>query len=552
MKNKKELLKELMRYKGSRKTLFYVILCMLFTASSPFLVSYMLERCIDSALMNELTRFIIFSLIFILVSLMCGIVNYHYGKQRQILAQEVASTLKPELFSSWLKAKHMESEQFSEGEVVTLINEDAEKCANFVPYAVMPFLEVVLSLLIGSFYALMHSWLIWGVVIGLTLVIIKVISNIMPKISAAYDKKQEKLDNQNSFWLNVLTGISLIRLNRLYKAITIFHKRTAGDRIGAEVRLEKEEAINQTIMDNGLLIIELIVLFIGIALVKNASISVGAMIGVWNASIGTMVYPMIDFPEVISKIETTLSSFKRLKPVLNLKPSPEPIIIRGDDHRIVMRNVFVVREGCTILNNINVKFESKKLYIIDGESGAGKTTIIRTLLGYLLPTNGEIIYDGQNKEDGNYNSFFSYMPQGNSMMQVSIGDNLRMGGFSFDKERTMELCEQLDVVRCINEKENGLDLIYGVDMSLSEGQAQRFALIRALLWNAPFLVLDEPFSALDDETAAKVAKLINDEKKMRGVIVVTHKYADYLEYDYKINLHEGEMYVKQSLSAQKI
>ena len=276
------------------------------------------------------------------------------------------------------------------------------------------------------------------------------------------------------------------------------------------------------------------------------------MIGVWNASIGTMVYPMIDFPEVISKIETTFSSFKRLKPVLNLKPSPEPIIIRGDDHRIVMRNVFVVREGCTILNNINVKFESKKLYIIDGESGAGKTTIIRTLLGYLLPTNGEIIYDGQNKEDGNYNSFFSYMPQGNSMMQVSIGDNLRMGGFSFDKERTMELCEQLDVVRCINEKENGLDLIYGVDMSLSEGQAQRFALIRALLWNAPFLVLDEPFSALDDETAAKVAKLINDEKKMRGVIVVTHKYADYLEYDYKINLHEGEMYVKQSLSAQKI
>lgn len=84
MKNKKELLKELMRYKGSRKTLFYVILCMLFTASSPFLVSYMLERCIDSALMNELTRFIIFSLIFILVSLMCGIVNYHYGTTADI------------------------------------------------------------------------------------------------------------------------------------------------------------------------------------------------------------------------------------------------------------------------------------------------------------------------------------------------------------------------------------------------------------------------------------------------------------------------------------
>lgn len=551
MKNRKEILKELMRYKGNRKTLLSVILCMLFTASSPFLVSYMLECCIDSALMNELTNFIIFSFIFIVVSLMCGIVNYHYGKRRQILAQEVASTLKPELFSSWLKAKHMESEQFSEGEIVTLINEDAEKCANFVPYAVMPLLEIVLSLLIGSLYALAHSWLIWGVVIVLTLVIIKVISYIMPKIGAAYNMKQESLDKQNSFWLNVLNGMSLIRLNRFYKAIAIFHKRTADNRINAEVQVEKEEAINQTIMDNGLLIIELIVLFIGIALVKRGLISVGAMIGVWNASIGTMVYPMIDFPEVISKIETTFTSFKRIKLVLNLKPAPDPLIIKGDNHRIVMKNVFVAKEKSVILDNVNVEFESKKLYIIDGESGAGKTTIIRTLLGYLLPTDGEIIYDGHNKKDGNYNSFFSYMPQGNSMMQVSIGDNLKMGG-NFDKEQTMELCERLDVVRCIDEKEKGLDAIYGVDMSLSEGQAQRFALIRAIMWNAPFLVLDEPFSALDEETAAKVAKLINEEKKKRGVIVVTHKYADYLNYDYRINLHEGEMYVEQTLSTQKI
>lgn len=544
MKKRIIMMKELIKYKGNRKTLLFVILCMLFTAASNFLVSYMLECCIDSALMSKFTKFITFCAIFVIVSVLCGVVNYHYGKQRQVLAQEVALSLKPALFSSWLNAKHMESEQFSEGEIVTLINEDAEKCAHFVPYAFMTLMEIVLSFIIGSVYALAHSWLIWGVVVMLTLVIIKAISYILPMIGAAYDERQETLDKQNSFWLNIVNGISIIRLNKFYKAITMLHRRTADNRINAEVRVEREEAINQTVMDNGLLIIELIVLFIGIALVKHGSISVGAMIGVWNASIGTMVYPMIDFPEAISRIEGTFTSFKRIKPVLSLKQSPAPMEVEGENHKIVLKNVLVEREERTILNDINVEFEGKKLYVIDGESGAGKTTLVRTLLGYVLPSGGEIIYDGQSGEEGNYNSFFSYMPQGNSMMQISIGDNLKMGRESLDKEKAMVLCEQLDVDRCIDEKEKGFDAIYGVDMSLSEGQAQRFAFIRAVLWNAPFLVLDEPFSALDEVSAVEVAKIINEEKRMRGVIVVTHKYADFLEFDSKLNLRGGEMYVE--------
>lgn len=544
MKKSIVMIEELMRYKGNRKTLLFVILCMLFTAASNFLVSYMLECSIDSALKSEFTRFIVFSITFIAVSALCGVVNYHYGKQRQVLAQEVASSLKPALFSSWLKARHMESVQFSEGEIVTLINEDAEKCAKFIPYAFMAFLEIVLSFLIGSAYALTHSGLIWGVVVVLTLVILRVISYIIPMLGTAYDEKQAKLDKQYNFWLSFMNGISFIRLNKFYNAITMLHRSTADNRVNAEVQVEKEEAINQTVMENGLLIIELIVLFIGIALVKHGSISVGAMIGVWNASIGTMVYPMIDFPEVISKIEATYTSFKRIMPVLSLKQSQKPKEIKEENHRIVMTNVFVEREERTFLKDINAVFESKRLYVIDGESGVGKTTLIRTLLGYMLPSDGKIVYDGQGGEEDNYNSFFSYMPQGNSVMQISIGDNLKMGGESLDKERAMELCTQLDIDRCINEKGKGLDAVYGVDMSMSEGQAQRLAFIRAIMWKAPFLVLDEPFSALDEESAEAVAKIINEEKKIRGIIVVTHKYSELLDYNYKFILSGGEMYVE--------
>lgn len=532
-------IKGILAYKGNLSTYSVIGLCVLFISSSNFIVSFLLQKCINSA--KSLNRYdlTVYSILFILFSVVCGGGYYLYGKYRSKLTQEVGYKIKTELYARWIHSDQLQNKQMDDGEIVTIMTKDADLCSEFVSYTVVPLAEIALSVIVGSLYTIYYSPLIFGVVVVMSVVLVILITHTMSFIGDAYKKKQEILDEQNDFLFGLYRGLTFIMINRYLSYIVKKHRLISKQRIHQEVVLSQEEAKNNLLMENGILIIELVVLLLGAMLVQEKHLTVGAMIGIWNASIGTFVYPLIDFPDVVNGITETLNSFDRITKILSLKSrnNEKSRLIHANEIKMV--DVCVKKGEREIVKDFSCSFHKNKVYIINGESGVGKTTILKVLLGFCEYGQGEILVDGEPIEPGDLYQMFAYLPQGNSLFRTSMKNNILMSGCEWNEELVREYCRSLGILDCITRCSLGFDGIYGIDIVMSEGQSLRFSFIRTLLSEAPFLMLDEPFSSINHEDARKVVDLLEKVKGTRGVICVTHKYMDLLHYDEHIKVDRG-------------
>ncbi len=163
-----------------------------------------------------------------------------------------------------------------------------------------------------------------------------------------------------------------------------------------------------------------------------------------------------------------------------------------------------------------------------GPSGGGKTTMIRLLLGLIHPSEGRACLrtcDGQQLEmDAALRRFFSYVPQGNTLLSGTIADNLRMVRPEADDAALEQALRAACAWEFVSKMPDGLNATVGEHgHGLSEGQAQRIAIARALLRDAPVLLLDEATSALDVATERAILRNLVREYPHKTCIVTTHR-----------------------------
>ena len=173
---------------------------------------------------------------------------------------------------------------------------------------------------------------------------------------------------------------------------------------------------------------------------------------------------------------------------------------------------------------------SGEIVAIMAESGGGKTTLIRLLLGMLEPNGGSVTLQSGNGEEFPVNSdlrkFFAYVPQGNTIFSGSIADNMRMVNEEATDEEVISALKTACAWDFVEPLPSGINSTLGErGRGLSEGQAQRISIARALLRGAPILLLDEATSALDRDTEEQVLHNIMASHPDRLIILSTHRPA---------------------------
>ena len=185
-------------------------------------------------------------------------------------------------------------------------------------------------------------------------------------------------------------------------------------------------------------------------------------------------------------------------------------------------------EGTQVLSNANFHGESGQIIALTGPSGEGKTTLLRLLLGIIQPKEGAVLLrsaDGEEIPLGPCTrSLFSYVPQGNTLFSGTIEENLRLIRPDATEEALYQALEISCAADFVKRLPQGLQTsVKSRDGGLSEGQLQRLCIARALLSDAPILLMDEATSALDVKTERQVLQNIMQANKHRTCILSTHR-----------------------------
>lgn len=212
---------------------------------------------------------------------------------------------------------------------------------------------------------------------------------------------------------------------------------------------------------------------------------------------------------------------------------PSPVGIRLDN----INYQYDANDG-DVLHELSFDFKPGTCTAVLGETGAGKTTLIRLLLALLKPQSGKINIYGEKVEQvlsPLHRTNISYVPQGNTLMSGTIRENLRLGKLDASDEEMKQALHEA-CADFVFEIPTGLDTPCSEQGGgLSEGQAQRIAIARSLLRNRPLMIFDEATSALDPETEKE---LLNNllSKNQRTIIFITHRPAviDYCDQVLKI------------------
>ena len=288
--------------------------------------------------------------------------------------------------------------------------------------------------------------------------------------------------------------------------------------------------------------------FYGWSEVLAGNLTLGSYLA-FTGYVGYLYGPIANLIGLLEDIESTLVHTNRFLEIYNIKPAvrdePELPELKKVQGRIEFRKVnFAYLPNRPVLNELDFTIEAQQTVAIVGRSGSGKSTIAKLIPRFYDPQDGQVLIDKVDLRQYQLHSLrkhIGFVMQGTVLFQGSISDNLSFGKTVpiMDLESATQTAHIHDF---ISQLPTGYDTIIGEQgTQLSEGQKQRIVLARALLQDTPILILDEPTTALDNESEYYIREAMNEICKDRTVIVIAHRLSTIRNADKIIVIDQGRV-----------
>ena len=460
-----------------------------------------------------------------------SIFQYLYSISWRNLAQTIEHEIRTDAYNHVQKLDMTWFENKKVGDITAKLNDDVNQLERFLDNGFNTIIQLIVSsIAIGAVFFYI-SPLVASVSIFPIPVILVIAFFFQKNLSPRYLSVRNAVGVLNNTIFNNLIGISTIK--------SFVTENIESDRVkmlSNEYRLKNKSAIKLSsafvpIVRMGVLSGFLGTMIIGSYLALDGTIAVGSY-SVLVFLTQRFLWPFTSLGETVDLFERSMASTKRILDLLDtphkIKDDTKSFILKDFNHDISFRNVqFHYQDEKPVFSNLNLSIKKNTLIGIVGQTGAGKTTIIKLLLRFYDPIKGTINIGDHNIKNiklKNLRENIGYVSQEIFMFDGSINENIAYPEIGDNNDKIMTVAKQSQAHEFIEKLPDGYNTSIGErGQKLSEGQKQRLAIARALYKNPPILIFDEATSSVDNETELLLQKALYEISKDRTTIVIAHR-----------------------------
>ena len=279
-------------------------------------------------------------------------------------------------------------------------------------------------------------------------------------------------------------------------------------------------------------------MFIGIG-------SIAAMIEL----LSNLFEPIESAGSELQSLQQALAAIDRIDEFFSEEPqSPQNQELKQEEIRVdelTFHNVsFAYEADQPVLKNVELKLQRGQRVTFVGRTGVGKSTLLKLVLGLIVPDEGQIQLNGIDVHtipDRLRRSIYGYVDQNFPIIDGTLRQQITLGDETISDQQILKALSDVGLNELVSEHPKGLDAKINQELSLSEGQKQLIAIARAIVTDAPILLLDEISSVMDGSTESEIDQVLRNIAKQRIIMTVSHRLTMLEEEDNVVILMDGRI-----------
>ena len=470
------------------------------------------------------------SLAIFAIVLLRGLFSYSQLYITSHIGYHIVHRLRLELFAHLQQLPLLFHKNSRTGELVNKINGDTAVLKDVCSESILLFSTHVLTLLSMLTIMFLMNWQLGLIVLATLPALTAALLYQYRNVSKSVKKQRRRQGEISSRLSELLASAPLVQaFGRSGYEIRRF-KTDNADALDDSIRTARMEATATRLVEVISALGTSAVVFVGAMHVLNGRLTPGDLL-IFAGYLSSMYRPIRSMTKLSTKFSKAMVGAERIGEILDVEPAihnrPDTIQASGLSGTIEFRHVsFGYKAGQSALKDISCRIEAHRLTALVGSSGSGKSTFVSLLLRLYDPQTGFIFLDGHDLTRYQIESLrrnIAIVQQDSMLMGTSIRDNIAYGKLNATEGEIVASAKLAMAHEFIEQLQDGYDTVVGErGGTLSGGEQRRIAIARAIIRNAPLLILDEPMAGLDAASEAQVRKALTHLTAGKTCLLITH------------------------------